>query len=98
VINTCDRVTRKPFLLQKKIMLDWHPDINCYIKIFTHRGVGQGHDESSCMSFDEAADTYNACFVLDQAFKVNNIRGKLVFREECFRDGFLLPEYTVESE
>ena len=50
------------------------------------------------LSFDESAQTYNACFVVNDEFKVNDIRGKLAFREECFSDGFLLPEYTVESD
>ena len=79
-------------------MLDWHPDIDCFVNIFKHRGVGPDFDESSVLSFEEAAQTYNACFVVNDDFKVNDIRGKLAFREECFSNGFLLPEYTVESD
>ena len=50
------------------------------------------------LSFDEVAHTYNVCFVINENFKVNDIRGKLAFREEYFSDGCLLPEYAVESD
>ena len=98
VVYTCDRDTRQPYLVQKKLMLDWHPDIDCFIKIFKHRGVGPDYDASSVLSFEEAAETYNACFVINDDFKVNDIRGRLAYKEECFNNGFLLPEYTVESD
>jgi len=95
---TCDRSTSKPFLIQKKIMLDWHSNIDCYIKAMKHRGVGCGHDESSWLSFEEAADTYNTWFVVNNNFKVCDITGKLVFKKECFGDGFIIPKYVVELE
>jgi len=95
---TCDWSTPKPFLIQKKIMLDWHPDIYYYIKVMKHRGAGCGHDESSWLSFEEEADNYNAWFVVNDIFKVCNITGKLVFKEGCFCDGLILPKYAVELE
>ena len=98
IINTCDRHKKLPFSIQKQIMMDWHPDIDCFIKIFKHRGIGPNFNQASMMSFDEAASTYNACFVVNQQFKCTDIRGKLAIKEECFDRGFLLPEYTVEAD
>jgi len=95
---TCDRSTTKLLLIQTKIMLDWHPDIDYYIKVMIHRGVGCGHDESSWLLFEEVANTYNAWFVVNDNFKVCDIIGKLAFKEECFDDRLILPEYAVESE
>ena len=98
VVNTCDRDTSLSFPIQKKIMMDWHPDIDCYIKIFKHQGVGPNYNESSVLSFEQVAQIYNACFAVNDNFKCNDIRGNLAFKEECFRDGFILPEYTMELD
>ena len=43
VVMTCDRDTKKPFSVQKQIMMDWYPDIDCFIKIFRHQGVGPNY-------------------------------------------------------
>ena len=44
------------------------------------------------------ADTYNACFIVNELFKVVDITGRLAWKEDCFKTDFIFPEYTVEVE
>jgi len=50
------------------------------------------------LTFDEMADTYNAYFIVNESFKVVDITGQLVWKENYFKTDFILPEYTVEAE
>ena len=50
------------------------------------------------MTFDEMDDTYNVYFIVNESFKVVDITGRLAWKEDCFKTGFIFPEYTVEVE
>ena len=98
VIKTMDGELLQSIYTLKKLMLDWHPDIDCFIKILSRRNEGgEKEDDNMMISFDELRHTYNACFVCNSMFKINDIHGNVAINEECLQDNFSLPEYMIEK-
>ena len=55
------------------------------IKLLSHRGEGTDYSKTSRLTFDEMVETYNACFIVNDSFKVTDITGRLAWREDFFK-------------
>ena len=63
-------VQMQVFWYWMKIMLDFHPDLNCTIKMFSKRGqMLPTLDRMGTYTWDYVQMVYNGVFVVDTAFK-----------------------------
>ena len=81
----------------KKWILDWHPDISCFIKMFSNRDQTRlALYMNKKYSWNQVRHARNIAYVLDDHFKyVDRITHKLGFRNEVIEPGFNLPEQMI---
>ena len=66
---------RQLFSTIKRSILDYHPEISCYIKMLSRRGnLGRRFDLDNMCTWAEVFQSYNGVCIVDHSFKVSNNR------------------------
>ena len=89
-----DGLTKLPMIMMKKMMLDMHPDIDCFIKGVKQRDTGPRVDDSLVeLTWDEMTGKYDGSFFVDDYFKVVNTDGVILSNKDMKESNIVLPVY-----
>ena len=80
-------------------MLDWHPDIDCTIKMLSRRGDDVTKLELlDLVSWEPLTETYNRAYMIDRTFVLDLDTGELVKWIKVLGPNHVLPNYLMEVE
>ena len=97
VVCAFDPDEEKSMQVIKKVMLDWHQDISCFINILSNCDQSQpALDITKDYSWNQVQTMNNAAYVVNSQFKcVDRVTHKLGFHRKVIEPLFTLPDQMM---